>query len=186
MRPKKQSKIMFANTCDCTVDLALLEQAVIWYADGKTLKPHRKIYLHAKYPAVSIYNEKIHIHRLIMMYLHKNIFDKNMCVHHADGNKLNNSIRNLELIRDSLHGHIHNKGKTLSVEHRNKIAKANRKRKGFRRGYTRRDITSKMVFDMKSSGLSFNKISIALNLDRSCVKTRYHDYIHDNPELLND
>lgn len=40
------------------------------------------------------------------------------------------------------------------------------------------------VFALKSQGLSFNKISKILNLDWGCVKQRYEDYVHDNPELL--
>ena len=41
-----------------------------------------------------------------------------------------------------------------------------------------------MVYDMRISGMSFNKISKMLELDWGCVKQRYEDFIHDNTELL--
>ncbi len=40
------------------------------------------------------------------------------------------------------------------------------------------------IYDLKNKGYSFNKISQMLNLDWGCVKQRYNDFIHDNPELL--
>ena len=55
---------------------------------------------------------------------------------------------------------------------------------GKRRGYTKKHITSQMVYDLKSQGLSLNKIALSLNVSWDCVKQRYDDFIHDNPELL--
>lgn len=49
----------------------------------------------------------------------------------------------------------------------------------------RTEVTPQMVFDLHSQGLSFNQISLKLNIDWGCVKKRYEDFIHDNPELLN-
>jgi hypothetical protein len=48
----------------------------------------------------------------------------------------------------------------------------------------RGDITPNMVLDLKNAGMSFNKISKLYGLDWSCVKQRYMDAIHNNPELL--
>ena len=44
----------------------------------------------------------------------------------------------------------------------------------------------KAVYDLKTKGYSFNQISKMLNLDWGCVKHRYDDFIHDNPELLKE
>lgn len=42
------------------------------------------------YPAVTIFKEKIHIHRLLMMYWNGiRKLDKNTYVHHINENKLN-------------------------------------------------------------------------------------------------
>ena len=48
-------------------------------------------------------------------------------IHHIDGNKLNNSIYNLELVNHKKHVSEHNKGKILSEEHIRKISEANSK-----------------------------------------------------------
>ena len=49
--------------------------------------------------------------------LHRLIFEKEYgsipegyCIHHIDGNKLNNSIDNLEMLPKSEHHHLHNNG----------------------------------------------------------------------------
>ena len=47
-------------------------------------------------------------------------------IHHIDGNKLNNSIYNLELVNHKKHVSEHNKGKILSEEHIRKIIEANK------------------------------------------------------------
>lgn len=43
-----------------------------------------------------------------------------------------------------------------------------------------------MVYNLHEKGISFNEISKKLNLDWECVKQRYKDAIHDNPELIKD
>lgn len=61
MKPKVQSPIKLINNCGA---------------------------MNGKYPAVSIYKEKVHIHRLLMMYKHKTKFPTNIHIHHKDGDKL--------------------------------------------------------------------------------------------------
>lgn len=39
------------------------------------------------------------------------------------------------------------------------------------------------VYKMRIAGFSFNQISLYFRLDWGCVKQRYEDFIHDNPEL---
>lgn len=46
-------------------------------------------------------------------------------VHHKDGNKLNNSIFNLELIERGLHHSQHNFGKKFTEEHKERLRRAN-------------------------------------------------------------
>lgn len=46
-------------------------------------------------------------------------------IHHIDGNTLNNSIYNLELIESFKHRSEHKKGKIFSEEHRRKISNSN-------------------------------------------------------------
>ena len=47
-------------------------------------------------------------------------------------------------------------------------------------------ISAEQVYNLKLQGYSFNKISQTLGLDWGCVKQRYEDFIHDNPELLKE
>lgn len=179
---KAQKKIEFINDCGAIVDYCELENAIIWYA--KAPVSHIKhIYMHGDYPAISIHKDKIHIHRLLIIYWLGCTLPSNYFVHHIDGNKLNAEKNNLSVMFASTHQSQHNKGKTLSDNHRKRISENNHRRKGKRRNYTK-SISAKQVYDLKKQGYSFNKISKILNLDWSCVKQRYDDFIHDNPELL--
>lgn len=86
------------------------------------------------------------------------------------------------LIKSSVHASYHNEGKPK--KNGEKIAIANRKRKGIRHKPTRDDVTPEDVYKMKNKGMSFNKISKLVGLDWKCVKQRYQDFIFNNPELL--
>jgi hypothetical protein len=185
IRSLKQLKINFINDCNCQVDYNELEKALLWRSK-KPISKTRHIYLHGDYPAVAIGKTKIHIHRLLMMFWLKTNLPSDFYVHHIDGNKLNAKIDNLILVHSVKHQSEHNKGKVLSKEHRRKIADKNKLRKGKRRNFTRKDVTTLEVFQMKQKGMSFNQISLKLNLDWGCVKQRYNDFIHDNPELLEE
>lgn len=179
---KEQKKIKFINDCDAIVDYDELENAIIWYAKAPTVST-KHIYMHGEYPAVSVYGKHLHIHRLLMMYWNRCIFARNYFVHHIDGNKLNADKNNLLLMYSSVHQRQHNKGKVLSETHRKKISENNHKRKGERRNY-KKSVSAMQVYELRKQGNSFNKISKILNLDWGCVKQRYEDYIHDNPELV--
>ena len=107
----QQKKINFINDCDCIVDYEELENAILWYQDKPTSRL-KHIYLHGNYPAVSIYNKKIHIHRLLMMYWNNiKMLSRKIYVHHKDENKLNASKDNLIFMEDIIHQSKHNKGK---------------------------------------------------------------------------
>lgn len=139
--------------------------------------------MHGKYPAVNIQKEKIHIHRLLMMYWIGGNLPKDYFVHHIDENKLNATKGNLSLVFFSTHQSHHNKGKIVSDEQKKRIWESNHTRNG-KRGKYKVKISAKQVYDLKTQGYSFNKISQILGLDWVCVKQRYNDFIHDNPELL--
>ena len=141
--------------------------------------------MHGEYPAVSIIKDKIHIHRLLMMYWIGTDLPKCYFVHHIDGNKLNATKENLSLVFNSKHQSYHNKGKTITNEHKESIRKFNHSQKGKRRKYKVK-ISAEQVYNLKLQGYSFNKISQTLGLDWECVKQRYEDFIHDNPELLKE
>ena len=65
-----------------------------------------------------------YLHRLIFEDFYKCKIPNGFVVHHKDGNKLNNCILNLQLIRESEHLSIHHKGTTHSTEAKMKMSKA--------------------------------------------------------------
>lgn len=181
---KTQRSIKFINDCGAIVDTSLLEQAMLWYADTP-MRSIKHIFKYGCYAAVSIFKEKIHVHRLIGLFISKSK-DCTDHFHHRNGNKMDNRVDNIERISPSEHISKHQKGRKISASQREGIIRFNHTRKGTRKKTHRPDVTSRMVYDMRSQGLSFNQISLKLNMDWGCVKQRYDDFIYDNPELIKE
>jgi hypothetical protein len=178
MTVKAQRKMLFDNKCDCIVELTVLEQAMIWFS-SKPQCAKKSIFMHGKYPAVSIFGEKIHVHRLIGLYLQREKLVRGLYVHHKDENKLNALSNNLEVVTSSAHQSHHNKNKTLSDSHKSKISESNRLRKGTK-------IKRKYNIDLKAlrtfilQGWSINKIANNYGCDWSVIRAR----IFEHPDLL--
>ncbi len=136
----EQKPIIFINDCDCLVDDRELARAILWFS-SKPVTRFKKIYLHGKYPAVSIYDQKAHIHRLLVMYRVGHDLDPTLYVHHKDGNKLNALSDNLEIMPAKTHQSKHNKGRVFTPDHRSKLSEANRRR------YERWGALSKPVYE---------------------------------------
>lgn len=179
---KNQKSIQIINNCDALFDEGELKRAIVWYSD-KPVVEKKTVYIHGIYPAVSIYEEKIHIHRLLMNYWMQKDLDFDQHVHHKNGNKLDARRENLEIICASSHLSHHNKGKSLSEEHKKKISLANKRRKGIKikRQYS---IDSSDLIDIARGNVSINKIANKYDCDWSTVKRHYEEFIHENPELL--
>lgn len=64
------------------------------------------------------------LHRLIFEEFYNIEIPKKYVIHHKNGNKKDNCILNLQLMRLYDHSYLHNKGKKLSEEHKQKISKA--------------------------------------------------------------
>lgn len=179
---KEQKKIEFVNDCDAIVDYTELEKAIIWYAD-KPVTSIKHIYMHGKYPAVSILREKIHIHRLLMMYWANTKMPSKFVVHHLNGNKLDASKENLCVVLNSTHVSNHNKGREVSHAAKERLIRFNHSRKNTRQPNRRVDVKYVDVKQLHEKGYSLNKIAKELNCDWMTVRARLHD-IFDNPELL--
>lgn len=180
---KSQKEIKFINDCDCIVDEKELAAAILWYQHRPTVSI-KHIYMHGCYPAISIHKQKIHIHRLLMLYWNNGKLPTNKQVHHKNGNKKDASFDNLTFIDAGVHQSFHNKGKTLPPQVRAAIIRCNHLKKGKRAKPHRQDITTLMVYNLHEKGMSFNEISKKFNLNWECVKQRYKDAIHDKKELL--
>lgn len=164
------------------VDLHDLSRAILWYVKTFYLKPLsslKTIFTYGKYPAISIHGKKIHIHRLLMMYWLQRELATEEDVHHKDENKKNALRDNLELTHETKHLSHHNKGRTLSDDHKQKLSIANQKRKGISHK-KRVPIDIKELREMLRQHVSINKIAQHFKCDWSTINAR----IHDNPELL--
>lgn len=179
---KSQKHISFVNNCGAIYDEDVLQDSILWYAE-KFVERVKTIYLYGRYPAVSIGKFKIHIHRLIGLFLLQNKTSK-LHIHHKNGNKLDCRVENLDFLSAREHLSHHNKGHKPSIAAIRATIASNHLRKGKRAKPKRPDITPKQIYDMRLSGKSFNQISKEINMDLGCVKQRYDDFIHDNPELI--
>ena len=100
MIAKEQKEIEFINDCDCLVDYNELSKAIMWYQDKPTARL-KHIYIYQNYPTVSIYDKKLHIHRLLMMTFSPTENMDLLQVNHIDGNRNNNDLSNLEWVTPS-------------------------------------------------------------------------------------
>ena len=174
---KRWKKIVFVNQCDCVFDPAELRKATRWYSN-KPVARIKTIYLHGQYPAVSIYDKKIHVHRLLMMYWLQRDLAHNEHIHHMRG-KLNCLRYNLLLMSAAAHNRIHVADRVLSTEARSKISAANRLRKGMPHKRTL-NVSTEAIKQKHTEGLSINAIARYFGCDRSSIKRR----LTDTPHLL--
>lgn len=74
-----------------------------------------------KYKSLKIGGKRIDEHRKVMSELLGRRLNKNEVVHHINGNKKDNRIENLIVLSRSEHSKMHNVGKKLSEETKNKL-----------------------------------------------------------------
>lgn len=129
-------------------------------------------------------------HRLIWEDLNGEI-NPNDYIHHKDKNKLNNCIFNLEAINKSEHQSLHNKGKIISDETKEKIGKAQRGKtiseehkqrlREFHLGSEHsKETIEKMVENRNSTGY----YRVHKHKDKSCKQGFYWKYVYkDNGKL---
>lgn len=93
MTLKHQKDIRLINNCDAIYDEDLLKKAILWYS-ATPVQQSKKIFLYGNYAAVSIGRDKIHVHRLIGLYL----IGRRRCnnhFHHINSNKMDNRSVNI-------------------------------------------------------------------------------------------
>lgn len=119
MIPKTQKPFRYIRKIKCRVHFPTLTKAILWYNkrthDGKPLLFRKTIFGRGgdggEYPAVSIRNEKIMVHVLLMMYRLKGNVPEDMYVHHVNEDKTDARRGNLALMDISQHQRHHNLGK---------------------------------------------------------------------------
>ena len=123
----EQREVKLVNCCNAIYAEDELINAALWYSDTPICST-KKIVLRRNYPSICIYDKKIGIHRLLMMYWLQGEIPDGYVVHHINENKLDARKKNLALVPFTTHQHYHNAGKTLTVQHREKISQANYRR----------------------------------------------------------
>jgi len=71
------------------------------------------LYIIDRFHPMSDSNNRIYVHRAEMSLKLNRILRRNEVVHHKDGNKLNNSWENLEVLSNSDHAKLHKGGSKL-------------------------------------------------------------------------
>lgn len=177
MIPLYQRPIRLVNDCEALYDDQVLKDAILNYAD-RPVTQHKKVFMSARYPAVAIHYEKVHIHRLIWMSVYGEI-PEGYFVHHINHNKLDARVGNLRLMLARDHQSYHNKGKKLTKEHRALLSESNRKRTGMVMK-KRVDVDMQELYSLLESGCTLNTAAKHFGCDWTTIRNR----IRQNPELL--
>lgn len=158
----------FINDCNCIVDYSILEKAITDECKRRNVVPKEvyKIYLWRGYPGISIKHDKVSIHRIIGKYMVGYDLPPNIVVHHIDGNKLNNKISNLQVMKSELHTKEHNIVQYVSKE--------------YMKGYgnrmkniiSRNDVTEEKVTELRSNGFTISEIAKELKCGINTVNRR--------------
>ena len=155
----------FENACNCKVDNKILEYAIIEECGRRNVIPKEryKIYMYRGYAGISIKHEKVSVHRIIGKYMVGFDFGTEIHVHHIDGNKLNNDISNLQILRNELHTKEHNLIQYVSEEHLRNFG--NR----MRNVISRNDVTKEEVLRLRNCGFTIPQIAEKLNCGYNTV-----------------
>ena len=158
----------FINSCNCIVDYDILEKAIIAECDRRGIEPKQsyKIYDFRGYAGISLKHDKESVHRIIGKYMVKFDFDSDINVHHLDGNKMNNSISNLQVIRKDLHIKQHDIHQYVPESHKRSFGER------VKPIVSRADVTKEKVTELREMGLTISEIAKKLNCGRNTVKRR--------------
>lgn len=158
----------FVNECGCITDYSVLEKAIIEECNRRNVTPksHYKIYMHRGYAGISIKHNKVSVHRILGKYMVGYDLPPNIVVHHIDGNKLNNEISNLQVMKSELHTKEHNIVQYVSAD--------------YMKGYgnrmksiiSRTDVTREKVTELHKRGFTISGIAKELHCGYNTVCRR--------------
>lgn len=158
----------FINECNCIFENEVLECSIIEECKRRKIKPKSqyKIYNYRGYAGISLKHDKVSIHRIIGKYMVGMDFDKKICVHHINHNKLDNRISNLQVMKNSLHTKEHYIFQYVSK----KQLDENRKKAVEKR--KRNDVTTLQVLELRQQGKTYGEIAKELKCGENTVWRR--------------
>lgn len=158
----------FENSCNCIVDYKILENAIIEECKRRNIehKDRYKIYEYRGYAGISIKHDKVSVHRIIGKYMVGLDFGSEIHVHHIDGNRFNNSISNLQVLRSELHTKEHYIVQYVSEEYKKEFGNRMKDIIG------RNDVTEEMVRELRGQGFTIPQIAKRLNCGLNTVSRR--------------
>jgi len=160
--------VKFENSCDCIVDYRILENAIIEECERRNIEPKEKykIYMYRGYAGISLKHDKVSVHRIIGKYMVGFDFGLQVSVHHIDGNTLNNSISNLQVLKNGLHTKEHD---LISFVSKDKLRE---NVKMATEAIKRNDVTSEKVKALRDEGYTIAQISEKLKCGYNTVCRR--------------
>lgn len=158
----------FENECNCVVDYAILEKAIIEECNRRNIVPKDKykIYMYRGYAGVSMKHDKVSVHRIIGKYMIGYDFGSEIHVHHIDGNRLNNKISNLQVLKNSLHTKEHYLVQYVPEKHKKEFGSR------MRDIITRKDVTREKIYELKEKGYTIPQIAEELKCGYNTVERR--------------
>lgn len=158
----------FENACNCTIDYEVLEKSIIDECKRRGIEPKDKykIYMYRGYAGISLKHDKVSVHRIIGKYMVGFDFGSEIHVHHINGDKMNDTVQNLQVLKRELHTKSHNLSQYVSQSHKknfgNRIRDIN----------SRNDVTEEKVIRLRNEGLTIPQIAERLNCGYSTVCRR--------------
>ena len=168
---KQIPKNHFINECECIVDYEILYNAIENKCKILNCYFHNeyRIVLRNNYPAVCINRQWFYVHILVCEFVNGRV-RKGYIVHRKDKNKLNATLKNLEVMTNRKHLKQHGEERK-GIDFRSAEGRANSINSA-REVRTRKGVTVERVAELRNKGLTIPEIAKELHCAVNTVTRR--------------